>query len=288
MDDNLIGYLLNALDPEEHRRTEEYLRDNAEARRKLEILRAALQPLSADRPPPEPPAGLVERTMACVSGAFVCAPRPRVSVAGSEAVYAPSRWRRVDVLVACCILVVLGGLGTSGLARMHESRERARCQNILRDLYQGLDGYAQARNGAFPFIADSPPRNHAGAFQEILLDSGQIGPTVKINCPVAPANVPGASYAYTLGYRDREGGLHGLRRGAADTEADAMPLLADQPRIVVHNPGFNVLFVNGSVRFVTNRQVGVNSDDIFTNDDGVVKAGLHSRDSVLGPSDASP
>jgi hypothetical protein len=288
MDNNLIGYLLNALDPDEHRRTEEYLRDNADARRKLEILRVALTPLSVDRAQPEPPTGLVERTMACLSGAFVRTPRARVAVAGSEPVYAPSRWRRVDVLVACCILVVLGGLGTSGLAHLHQSRERAICQNNMREFYQGFDGYAQVRNGAFPFISDSPPRNHAGAFQEILVDSGQMSPSVKINCPVAPANLPGTSYAYTLGYRDREGGLHGLRRGGADIEGDAMPLLADQPRIVAHSPGFNVLFINGAVRFTTNRNIGVNADDIFTNDDGVVKAGLHSRDSVLGPSDTSP
>jgi prepilin-type processing-associated H-X9-DG protein len=287
MDNNLIGYLLNALDADERRRTEEYLRDNADARRKLELLRASLAPLAADRTQPEPPAGLVERTMARISGVLV-RPRIRIPVAVGEPAYAPSRWRRVDALVACCILVVLGGLGTSGLARLHQSREQTRCRDNLRQLHSGLMGYAQLRNGAFPFIPDRPPRNYAAAYQDMLVDAGQISPVAAINCPAVPTDTRGPSYAYTLGYRDSAGGLHGLRLVPSDGEGDLMPILADQPQALVHGRVFNVLFVGGHVLASTNRNIGAGGDDIYLSDDQKVEAGRHSRDSVLAPGNAAP
>ena len=91
MDDNLIGYLLNALDPDEHRRTEEYLRGNAEARRKLELLRSALAPLAADAGQPDSPAGLVERTLARWVRQSPLR-RLTASALHDEPSYSPSRW----------------------------------------------------------------------------------------------------------------------------------------------------------------------------------------------------
>jgi hypothetical protein len=287
MDENLIGYLLNALDADEQRRIEEYLRDNAGARRKLEILRAALSPLATDSAAPEPPAGLVERTMARVASVFV-RPKIRVPIAGSEPVYAPSRWRRVDALVACCILVLLGGLGTSGLARVHQMRERARCQDTLRQYYQSLTGFAAFHNGALPAIADQPPNNFAGAFQPILVNAGQLPPHLQLNCPSAPTDARAVAYTYALGYRDNSGRLHGLVLRPVDGDEQTMPIMADVPQAMPHGRGFNVLFVSGAVRFSLVPNVGIDGDDIFVNDLFEVKAGLRRPDSVLATGDISP
>ena len=100
MDGNLIGYLLNSLDPQERSRTEAYLRDNADARRKLASLKAALAPLGAARDLPDPPPRLVERTLARAFGASPV-------TLSRESADTPSRWRRIDALVACCILVLM-------------------------------------------------------------------------------------------------------------------------------------------------------------------------------------
>src|SRR5262249_40315229 len=64
MDDQLVGYLLNALDEDARRQVETYLHASPDARRKLESLRTALSPLESDRAHPAPPAGLAERTVA--------------------------------------------------------------------------------------------------------------------------------------------------------------------------------------------------------------------------------
>ena len=54
MDENLVGYLLDALEPETRAGVEDYLRDHSEARQRLELLRQALQPLECDRDAIEP------------------------------------------------------------------------------------------------------------------------------------------------------------------------------------------------------------------------------------------
>jgi hypothetical protein len=45
MDENLVGYLLDALEPDDHRRVEDNLRVSPEARRRLDALRRLLRPL---------------------------------------------------------------------------------------------------------------------------------------------------------------------------------------------------------------------------------------------------
>ena len=67
MDENLIGYLLDALDPETQREVEAYLREHPDGRDRLEHLRRALEPLEADREPAEPRPGLVVRTIGLVA-----------------------------------------------------------------------------------------------------------------------------------------------------------------------------------------------------------------------------
>src|SRR5262249_26854738 len=55
MDDNLVGYLLDALDAESRRAVDDYLHTDPEARRRLDHLRRLLEPLEADGEPPAPP-----------------------------------------------------------------------------------------------------------------------------------------------------------------------------------------------------------------------------------------
>src|SRR5262245_11531356 len=67
MDDNLVGYLLGALDGNTHRTVDDYLHADPDALRKLDRLRRALEPLEADRDEIEPPPGLALRTLARVA-----------------------------------------------------------------------------------------------------------------------------------------------------------------------------------------------------------------------------
>ena len=62
MQDQLIGYLIGALEVQEMTLVEQTLSADAEARRQLEILRVALSPLATADDGCQPPPGLALRT----------------------------------------------------------------------------------------------------------------------------------------------------------------------------------------------------------------------------------
>src|SRR5258708_5705309 len=103
MEEEFVGYLLNALDPVTHRRVERYLAAHPECEEQLELLRQALQPLELDRDEESPPPGLAARTLELVAAQ----PLRRLPQAPPETSRSEgpgrSRWRRADVLVAASI-----------------------------------------------------------------------------------------------------------------------------------------------------------------------------------------
>ncbi len=62
MREQLLGYLLEALEPDERHRLEAELLQDPTLQRDLEELNDSLEPLRLTEGPPEPPAGLAERT----------------------------------------------------------------------------------------------------------------------------------------------------------------------------------------------------------------------------------
>src|SRR5436305_13496313 len=98
MDENLVGYLLNALDPETQAEVERHLRDRPEAQQRVTDLRRSLEPLAADADAGEAPPDLWVRTLATVAE-FQCrnlpyAPPPPAAQTGTAI---RSRWRRADL-----------------------------------------------------------------------------------------------------------------------------------------------------------------------------------------------
>src|SRR5476649_586789 len=67
MEENLVGYLLESLDPPERLRVQEYLAESPEAQTQLELLRQALVPLALDKDIFDPPADLAMRTIGLVA-----------------------------------------------------------------------------------------------------------------------------------------------------------------------------------------------------------------------------
>ena len=67
MHEDLLGYLLGALEPHEMRRVARLLEESAEARRELDAIEKSLRPLEESYEPPEPPSqDLVARTLAAL------------------------------------------------------------------------------------------------------------------------------------------------------------------------------------------------------------------------------
>ncbi len=100
----------------------------------------------------------------------------------------------------------------------------------------------------------------------------------------------GGSYGYNLGYT-RDGSYYSTKNLYRDNFAIMSDSPSDRPDHQSRNHGGwgqNVLFENGSVKFLTQSKPDGSHDDIFTNDAGQVAAGLQQNDSVVGSSQAAP
>jgi prepilin-type processing-associated H-X9-DG protein len=319
MEENLVGYLLKSLDDETHQQVEASLKTSPELRARLSLLERALAPLAADAEPPEPRPGLVLSTLARIAEQQ-CRKLPDAPPPSRyQSMPAGRHWmRRPDMLVAACLLIVLGGLGTSALMHLwRDYHTRVECQNNLRLIGDGLREYGDHHDGDFPRVEEKGPRAVAGIFVPVLCDNGMLSPDVTLKCPAQGRSVPQCrsvreleelyekqsfdefraearklvvGYAYSLGYCD-EAGHHGLRSDSGDS----LPIVADrledlrQRSSANHGGrGQNVLYLDGHVEWRTNRNAGINLDDIFVNWENQVYAGRALQDTVLGPSDATP
>jgi hypothetical protein len=315
MDAMLIGYLLDALDPDERRTVEDRLRSDPQARTQLSRLRSTLAPLDADSQTPPPPTGLVERTLAHVAAlserGLPQAPHIRGETAG-----AGSWFRRIDILAAAVLLLLLGGLGTVWLSSKWQQERRAECAANLMVYWRSLETYGDHHDGQFPRIDAQGPANFAGSFISFLNSAGTLSRAeASVLCPAEGRQPPdgvtlddlhrfydrparcefnsvmhnlGGSYAYSLGYW-KGPVLCGLRQGD-----NLLPIMADRPSPRGGNSlnhgggGQNVLYVGGHVIWHTTTFAGPDGDDIFCNRDNRVLAGVDPTDAVLGPSDATP
>ena len=325
MEENFVGYLLDALDERTKLQVEAYLDSHPEARAQLATLKQGLNVLEADLAAPAPPPLLAERTLARVAE-HVCggdrlaelpkAPPPTPSMLrGSR-----SWWRRADVLVAACLLLTFGAILVTVLQKMRAPTSEAmvvECKNNLREFFIGLETYRN-RNGHFPDIVKDAPYPVAGMVVPILAEAGMLPEGASIRCPAVgpPASCDltlarlrdmsdaafkprspclSMCYAYSLGYRDDNGVWH-APGDARDTSLSQTPIMADRPPSegIVTNSinhgggGQNVLFADGHLVFISGRTIGTEDDDIFLNADNRVAAGRGARDIVLGYSAARP
>jgi prepilin-type processing-associated H-X9-DG protein len=324
MDENLIGYLLDALDSDTRQETEKYLSRNSDARARLEKLRQALEPLEADNEADEPPPDLWARTLAQVAE-YRCRHLPFAPSSSSDRPIHRSWWRRADVIVAASVLLCVSLMIPTILAKVRFQRDLVACQNNLHNFYIGLKDFSDRHQGNFPDVATAAPApwNVAGTFVPALMEEGFIGENVSVQCPAYGRLTPpqytlhelrdmdpdqldnrawnlGGSYAYSLGYRDADG-EHGPR---IDSKLPSYmrPLVADRPpRDIVlgtigNSPnhggaGQNVLFMDGHCAYTTQRVLPSSAggfDDIYLNQDNQVQAGRTPWDTVLGDSSAHP
>ena len=324
MEENFVGYLLDALDGDERRQVETYLRARPEARKRLNHLRQCLQPLAADLDPIEPAPGLWVRTLARVAE-HQCRHLPAAPDAVAFRRPPPARgwWRRADVLVAAGVLLCVSLLIPSALNLLHHRHNIAACQDNLRVFYVALKGYSDHHDGSFPDVAAAapPPRNVAGLVVPILQEGGFLGDNARVSCPAQgrrpPCHVSLADvrsmdlddfeelapaltccYAYSLGYWDEAGRLRGLRFDPSGPCSGHLPIMADRPPanvgagdLVSNSPnhdgkGQNVLFTDGHCQYLTTRMVA--GDDIYLNTQRKVAPGTHACDAVLGSSATHP
>jgi prepilin-type processing-associated H-X9-DG protein len=319
MNEHLVGYLLDSLDDATRRQVESYLQTHPDARADLTRLRKALEPLEADREDAAPPSDLVMRTLGRVAE-HVCRdnlPKAPLTVPTEVLPYRPW-YRRVDMLVAACLLLTVLGAGLPVLFQLRSQSSHAvmiACQDNLRQFYGALAVYRDT-HGRYPDVTAESPRNVAGLIVPALADANVLPKNFSVRCPaIGPhlgcqitlvnlrnmsedefaVHAPALSlcYAYSLGYRDDEG-YHGP--GQSPLASSSWPILADRPpseaspgNSINHGgAGQNVLFLDGHVRFASGRNLSGFDDDIFLNHEQRVAAGVGPRDVVLGYSSSRP
>jgi hypothetical protein len=300
MNERLIDYALNQLDPAERAEVDARLAADPALAAKLAAVMSALSPLAADREPDAPPPGLALAAIAYTAnslvenGLFTTADGfvdPNTLTATSAVPSSvtrdrESRWLPIsrvhaNVAVAAGIAFLVVAFGVVGVQRVRREYQTAACQDNLRELHASLAGYSDTHHGRYPQPGtDAVPV--AGSYLDELARGGQAVSPAARSCPITPVSA-GVGYAYSLGYRDPLGRLTGLRK--PESADDYTPILADlagdDARPAGHG-GWNVLTVGGSVRLTTVSTIGVNGDDIFRNDNGVRRAGLHRYDVSLG------
>lgn len=304
MQEDLVGYLLHALEPGEQARVEASLAQNPDLQVQLTRLRAFLSLLECDRAAYSPPPGLAQRTCRLV--------RSRTSLEDRRIVV-PARWRVFDLMVAAAIVAAAAMLFFPAVA---QSRHRSRviaCQNNLRVIGQALGSYSQRYDGCFPAITLVGNLGAAGIYGPMLLETGFLDSPRWLGCPGCTQGherlrVPtlaelrsaapklavelhrrmGGGYAYGLGYI-QNGTYYCLRNeGRA-----CVPIMADAPGDSLgcasanHGCGQNVLFEDLHVMYLVGCEYAA-GDHIYLNRLGVMAAGIGPDDAVLGRSDTHP
>ena len=311
MREQLIGYLLDALDPAEHETVEVHLSRDPQLKRELELISRALAPLEAGKGHFDPPQGLAERTCEFVIR------QTQITIAPPEPALARGHWRVADFVVAAGIFFAATMLF---FPAMNQSRFAARlsgCQDNLRKIGTALTDYSVLHNGYFPDVAVEGANSAAGIYASKLFEQGFLDGSNVIVCPasslaeqVIEFRVPtlaeiqaargaqlarlheqmGGSYGYNLGYVS-----DGEYRPTKNLRRPTFALMSDAPRsqapyYSLNHQGYgqNVLFEDLHVQYLTTCKAHGCDDDIFVNDSGQVAPGLHLHDAVIGASHSKP
>ena len=323
MREQLLGYLIGALDEVEHGEVETCLKKDRRYQHELELLHESLEPLRAGEADLAPPAGLAARTCQAVAAHRAAqATAPNVVPNSSlEPLAAPQQWSFADMAVAAGIFLAAGMLLLPAIQQSRVIAQRTDCQNNLREIGRALEKFSETRNGLFPAIPAEGNQAVAGIFSLRLLEGGFLNSSEPLFCGsqsqqrgaegkdqfripsseeldqangeqlVRLQRMLGGSYGYSLGHA-----VNGRYRPVRNRGRANFALVADAPcneldgfRSSNHGGcGQNVLFEDGHVDYMKNCARAGCSDHIFLNDADVMAAGLHPDDAVIGHSWSQP
>jgi len=193
MHEDLIGYLLGALEPHEMRRVAQWLQEDPEARRQLQEIERSLRPLEESyEPPADPPQELIARTLSSLppmptdgtkgqvaaSGDGMLASRGDSQVAlpslepSIETVrnrgYGWTDWAGAAVAAVVMLAVILPALAEGRF----EARKTA-CQDRLRQFGTAITRFVnQSPQERMPAVAETGPEAFAGVFLVRLNEAG--------------------------------------------------------------------------------------------------------------------
>jgi hypothetical protein len=228
-----------------------------------------------------------------------------------------SSWSISDFIALAVCLAVISAIVVPAISfSRYESRLTA-CKDNLTRIGSALADYQSAHDMIIP-VSYRGNRGVAGIYAPTLRDGGFIDENESFRCPgrgscddtefaciptlaeIDQANCTqiremhrkmGGDYSYVLGYMS-DGVYHNKRklgRPCLVVLADnACPNLSGRASSYHACEGQNVLFGDGSVRFVSIKITDPCFDVIYQNDNGITAAGIGPNDNVVGPSYARP
>ena len=318
MRENLLGYLLGALDEPEQERIEAQLQRDPQLQADLERLDAVLDALRAGRNSYPPPEGLAEQTCEYVAAE---AERLKVTLADKSAATAAGgglqktrRWTLADLVVGGGVVAAAALLFFPAIAHSRFQSQVAGCQNNLRLMHVALTQYAGANHGYYPGVPTEGNLAFSGVYAPMLVHGGYVNRPSVFLCAASPKTLEfdrnrfpsladlktqsgkalailqkraGGNYGYNLGYV-ANGEYRGIRHRGRSNYA----IMADSPSLYLarlqsanHGGcGQNVLFEDGRVQYLVSCQS--DCDDIFLSDRQIVEPGRHIDDAVIAHSAA--
>ena len=209
--EDLLGYVLGALDAQEHRDLQQLIDDNPEIEEQLLAIKSSLVPLDClDAPSFRP--GLARRTCELVAGlqtqqrnaaeaqstGYPSSNRPLVEsiLAESNASNAssvgtivpasmkesgylertspPRSWSFMDCVVGVAICAVLAGIVLPALSYSKHQSAKVACQDNMQSLGRAFMTYSETNDGRFIDIPCSGNMNVCGSYAPILKNAGLI------------------------------------------------------------------------------------------------------------------
>ena len=313
MQENIIGYLLGALDDDEMARFEAELEADSDLQLLVQDAARSLQVLGDDTAL-EPPPGLLEATTTRIRE-FV----PSQMAVRREPVGDSGSWSLFDMIVAASVLFVGCMLFVPAIQGSRIHAQIAGCQDNLRDIGRALIQFSENdERHAFPGIPNDRRTGIAGIYATKLREAGFLTEEHNFYCPSysrqdlcmeesifqipsledfskvhGPALArlqasAGGTYGYILGFF-KDGSVQAVR----NEDRHHYAICADQPSCEAqpnHQPltHRNVLFETGAVRLFPCSLVEWNEDRLFEDALGRVQAGVDKNDIVIGASATRP
>ena len=221
--EDLLGYVLGALDAQQHREVQQLIDNDPDLEEQLLEIRNSLLPLDLIDAPAGPPVGLARRACEMVAGyqkqepgaddAFANRPvglspaggslppadgslsplePDSVPVLGaSDTLFPSSGWSRSDLLVGVAAIAILVGILLPAVSySRHHSRVVA-CQENMMHLGRAFLAYSEMNpEGRFVEIPGNGNLGVSGCYAVLLKEAGLIENDEKVSCAGVPKDKP--------------------------------------------------------------------------------------------------
>lgn len=323
MREQLLGYLLGALDAHEHAEVERQLKGDPRLCDELESLAASLEPLESCRQEFEPGSGLAERTCDLISEqVWQQRPAPSTNRLTRDRRYeiqSRNQWSFADVIVMAGVSLIAAMLFFPAISHSRYAARLTQCQNNLRELGLALVDFSQkAGRGYFPKVPVDGNQSFAGIYAPLLVDAGYLQDEYLVLCPNVPLDartdtwrlptlveldqasgpvlaelqqIAGGTYGYSLGFVDQ-----GQYQAPPNLGRTYFAIMSDAPlsQFTSYSSenhggrGQNFLYEDGHVSFVADVRAISLADHPFQNRLGWMEAGMDINDVVIAPSFTPP